>query len=231
MRLIVRHLGIVFLLGMLMTSCYGYRQVGLLQERDDLPQYDSVAYQPYRLQVNDEIIYRVITMDETLAKTLSSNENTNSQYANSYRIYSDGTVDIPFLAPVKLAGLTELEAQDTLRKAFREIIPDADVKLAMYNKRFTVMGDARSGVYNIYKERMTIFQALAMSGDLMNSGDRRHVRIIRPRGNGEPMVMEFDIRPNSIINSEYYYVYPNDLIYVSRDSGSFYKQSSYSSFG
>jgi polysaccharide export outer membrane protein len=215
---------------MLMTSCYGYRQVGLLQERDDLPQYDSVAYQPYRLQVNDEIIYRVITMDETLAKTLSSNENTNSQYANSYRIYSDGTVDIPFLAPVKLAGLTELEAQDTLRKAFREIIPDADVKLAMYNKRFTVMGDARSGVYNIYKERMTIFQALAMSGDLMNSGDRRHVRIIRPRGNGEPMVMEFDIRPNSIINSEYYYVYPNDLIYVSRDSGSFYKQSSYSSF-
>jgi polysaccharide export outer membrane protein len=204
--------------------------VGLLQERDDLPQYDSVAYKPYRLQVNDEIIYRVITMDETLAKTLSSNENTNSQYANSYRIYSDGTVDIPFLAPVKLAGLTELEAQDTLRKAFREIIPDADVKLAMYNKRFTVMGDARSGVYNIYKERMTIFQALAMSGDLMNSGDRRHVRIIRPRGNGEPMVMEFDIRPNSIINSEYYYVYPNDLIYVSRDSGSFYKQSSYSSF-
>ena len=204
--------------------------MGLLQERDDLPQYDSVAYKPYRLQVNDEIIYRVITMDETLAKTLSSNENTNSQYANSYRIYSDGTVDIPFLAPIKLAGLTELEAQDTLRKAFREIIPDADVKLAMYNKRFTVMGDARSGVYNIYKERMTIFQALAMSGDLMNSGDRRHVRIIRPRGNGEPMVMEFDIRPNSIINSEYYYVYPNDLIYVSRDSGSFYKQSSYSSF-
>lgn len=226
----MKYFGVAFLLGMLMTSCYGYRQVGLLQERDDLPQYDSVAYQPYRLQVNDEIIYRVITMDETLAKTLSSNENTNSQYANSYRIYSDGTVDIPFLAPVKLAGLTELEAQDTLRKAFREIIPDADVKLAMYNKRFTVMGDARSGVYNIYKERMTIFQALAMSGDLMNSGDRRHVRIIRPRGSGEPMVMEFDIRPNSIINSEYYYVYPNDLIYVSRDSGSFYKQSSYSSF-
>lgn len=229
MRKIFTHILIVSILSML-TSCYGYRQVGLLQERNDLPQYDSATYEPYRLQVNDEIIYRVITMDETLAKTLSSNENTNSQYANSYRIYSDGTVDIPFLAPVKLAGLTELEAQDTLRKAFREIIPDADVKLAMYNKRFTVMGDARSGVYNIYKERMTIFQALAMSGDLMNSGDRRHVRIIRPRGNGEPMVMEFDIRPNSIINSEYYYVYPNDLIYVSRDSGSFYKQSSYSSF-
>ncbi|MBO4987122.1 MAG: hypothetical protein J6J55_07395, partial [Paludibacteraceae bacterium] len=75
-----------------------------------------------------------------------------------------------------------------------------------------------------------IFQALAMTGDLMNSGDRRHVRIIRPHGNNEPEVLEFDIRTNSIIDSKYYYVYPNDLIYVSRDSGSFYKQPSYSGF-
>lgn len=221
---------LVFAMMATLTGCYGYRQVGLLQERDDLPQYDSAAYKPYRLQVNDEIIYRVVTMDETIAKTLSTNMNNVGQYANSYRIYSDGTVDIPFLPPVKLEGLTELEAQDTLRAAFREIIPDADVKLAMYNKRFTVMGDANSGIYTIYKERMTIFQALAMSGDLLNSGDRRHVRIIRPRGNAEPEVLEFDIRTNSIIDSEYYYVYPNDLIYVSRDKGSFYKQSSYSGF-
>ena len=229
MKKIVLHITLLFLLSML-TGCYGYRQVGLLQERDNLPQYDSACYEPYRLQVNDEIIYRVVTMDETIAKTLSASNNSVGQYANSYRIYSDGTVDIPFLLPVKLAGLTELEAQDTLRKAFREIIPDADVKLAMYNKTFTVLGDANSGTYSIYKDRMTIFQALAMAGDLMNSGDRRHVRIIRPRGNEEPEVLEFDIRTNSIIDSKYYYVYPNDLIYVSRDQGSFYKQSSYSGF-
>lgn len=229
MRKILMHIIAVLALGML-SSCYGYRQVGLLQERDDLPQYDSAAYEPYRLQVNDEIIYRVVTMDETIAKTLSANNNGSGQYANSYRIYSDGTVDIPFLPPVKLVGLTELEAQDTLKAAFREIIPDADVKLALYNKKFTVLGDANSGTYTIYKERMTIFQALAMTGDLMNSGDRRHVRIIRPRGNTEPEVLEFDVRTNTIIDSKYYYVYPNDLIYVSRDSGSFYKQSSYSGF-
>lgn len=229
MKKILLHISFI-LLTTILTGCYGYRQVGLLQERDNLPQYDSAAYEPYRLQVNDEIIYRVVTMDETIAKTLSSNNFSAGQYANSYRIYSDGTVDIPFLEPIKLVGLTELEAQDTLREAFRELIPDADVKLAMYNKTFSVLGDANSGTYSIYKERMTIFQALAMTGDLMNSGDRRHVRIIRPHGNDAPEVLEFDIRTNSIIDSKYYYVYPNDLIYVSRDSGSFYKQSSYSGF-
>ena len=77
---------------------------------------------------------------------------------------------------------------------------------------------------------MTIFQALALSGDLRNAGDRRHVRIIRPHGNEEPEVLEFDIRTNTIIDSKYYYVYPNDLIYVSRDPASFYKQTSYSGF-
>lgn len=222
---------IVFaLLLVALNSCYSYRQVGLLQEREDLPQYDSIAYEPYRLQVNDEIVYRVITMDQTIAKTLSTNNTSTGLYANSYRIYSDGTVDLPFLPPIKLAGLTELEARDTLRAAMREIIPDADVKLSMYNKRFTVLGDANSGTYYIYKERMTIFQALALSGDLRNAGDRRHVRIIRPHGNEEPEVLEFDIRTNTIIDSKYYYVYPNDLIYVSRDPASFYKQTSYSGF-
>lgn len=215
-----------------LTGCYSHRQVGLLQDRKGLPHYDSVSYQPYRLHVNDEIIYRVITMDETIARTLLANGNNsyNTQYANSYRIYSDGTVDLPFLPPIKLEGLTELEAQDTVRRYMRELVPDADVKLAMYNKNFTVLGDISSGIRYVYKERMTIFQALAMSGDLMNSGDRRHVRIIRPHGNDEPEVLEFDIRTNTIIDSKYYYVYPNDVIYVSREYASFYKQSTYTSF-
>lgn len=222
---------LLMLVACLLTGCYSNRQIGLLQERDGIPTYDSVPYEPYRLHVNDEIIFRLITMDETIAKAMSANQNQgNTQYANSYRIYSDGTVDLPFLQPIHIEGLTEREAQDTLRAYFRQIIPDADVKMALYNKSFTVLGDLGSGRYQIYKERMTIFQALAMTGDVANSGDRKHVRIVRPNGNAEPEVLEFDIRAKTIIDSKYYYVYPNDLIYVSREPGAFYKVPSYSSF-
>ena len=214
-----------------LTGCYSNRQIGLLQNRDGIPTYDSVPYEPYRLHVNDEIVYRLITMDETISKAMASEQqSTNSQYAVTYRIYSDGTVDIPFLPPVHLAGLTEREAQDTLQAVFRQIIPDADVKLSLYNKNFTVLGDLGSGRYKIYKERMTIFQALAMTGDVANKGDRKHVRIVGPNGNEPPEVLEFDIRSESIIDSKYYYVYPNDLIYVSREPGAFYKVPSYSGF-
>ena len=222
------------LVAVLMSSCYSHRVIGYLQEptkQNRLPQYDSVAYEPYRIRVNDEIIYRLVTMDETMTKMLGTNTSVSSQYANSYRVYADGTIDLPFLKPIKVQGLTEVEAQDTIRAAFREIIPDADVKVALYNKYFSVIGDARSSQYYIYKEKMNIFQALAMTGDVMNSGDRRHIRIIRPRDNGEePEILEFDIRTNSIIDSKYYYIYPNDVIYVARTPNSFYTVPSYSGF-
>lgn len=222
------------LIAVCLTSCYSHRVIGYLQEptvQNKLPQYDSVAYEPYRIRVNDEIIYRLITLDATISKSLAANNSVSSRYANSYRVYSDGTIDVPFLKPIRVAGLTEQEAQDTLRAAFREIIPDADVKLALYNKYFSVIGDANAGRYYIYKEKMNIFQALAMTGDLMNSGDRRHVRIIRPRDGGqEPEILEFDIRTNSIIDSKYYYVYPNDVIYVARTKDSFYKVPTYTGF-
>lgn len=223
------------LTALLLSSCYSHRAIGYLQEptkTNKLPVYDSVPYEPYRIRVNDEIIYRLITLDETISKMLGTNNTVSSgQYANSYRVHADGTIDLPFLKPLKISGLTEQEAQDTLRTAFREIIPDADVKLALYNKTFSVIGDAHAGRYYIYKEKMNIFQALAMTGDVMNSGDRRHIRIIRPRDGGqEPEILEFDMRTNTIIDSKYYYIYPNDVIYVARTKDSFYKVPTYTGF-
>lgn len=220
----------LLLASVLMTSCYHHRAIGLLQEptkANKLPVYEKVEYQPYRLHINDEIIYRLISMDETIAKTLQAGNggaSYNSQYANSYRIHPDGTIDLPFLEPIKLVGLTEAEAQDTLRKAMMEIVPDADVKVALYNKNFTVIGEMSAGQRYIYKEKMNIYQALAMTGDLRNSGDRKHVRIVRPRDYGQdPEVLEFDIRTNTLIDSKYYYIYPNDVIYVQREKAAFFK--------
>lgn len=217
------------LASVLLSSCYSHRAIGLLQEPtkgNKLPEYEKVAYEPYRLHINDEIIYRIISLDETISKTLQAGNGGGmaGQYANSYRIHPDGTIDIPFLEPVKLVGLTEAEAQDVLRDAFRTIVPDADVKLCLYNKNFTVIGEMNAGQRYIYKEKLNIYQALAMTGDLLNPGDRKHVRIIRPRDYGqEPEVLEFDIRTNSLIDSKYYYVYPNDVIYVQRDKAAFFK--------
>ncbi|MDR3651667.1 MAG: polysaccharide biosynthesis/export family protein [Paludibacter sp.] len=219
---------VLILLLFTLSSCYNYKSIRLLQENNrSLPTYDKSNFKDYRIQVNDEIIYRLITSDETISKVISAGSSSSSQNQISYRVYTDGTIDLPFISHIPVAGLTLDEASTVIENRFKELIPDAVVKLSLANKTFTIFGDAGSGIFPIYKEKLTIFQALSMSGDFTETSDRRHIRIIRESNKGT-QVLDFDIRPKSIIDSKYYYIYPNDIIYVQRDFSSFYKVNNYS---
>ncbi|MDR2824754.1 MAG: polysaccharide biosynthesis/export family protein [Prevotellaceae bacterium] len=211
------------------TSCYTYRDKTLLQTSTYLPVYDSVAFKVYHLRPGDEIIYRVISVDETAkifggtSNSISMDGGLNSQNMVTYRIYQDGTIDIPYVKSIKISGLTLPDAEKEIQQRIRKIIPDANVKIAMANNNFYTVGDIGNGTYYIYKDRMNIFQALAQTGLVPVIGDKKHIKILRQQPDGSSKVIEFDIRPKSVVNSEYYYVYPNDVIYVRRDPQSFYK--------
>jgi len=223
------HIFVMFLTLISLSSCYNYKNLRLLQDKNaSLPSYEKSDYIDYHIQVNDEIIYRLITSDETISKIISSQSSSSSgQSQISYRVYTDSTIDLPFISHIPVAGLTLAQASKVIEKRFKELIPDASVKLSLSNKTFTIFGDAGSGIFPIYKEKLTIFQALSMSGDFNETSDRKHVRIIRDTQKGT-QILEFDIRPKSIIDSKYYYIYPNDIIYVQREFSSFYKVNSYS---
>lgn len=212
---------------LLLSSCYTQRDKRFWQDSPSLPQYEIADYQPYKISINDELLFRVITTDSKFVNVIGVG-NTNTQNIISYRVYPDGTIDIPFVEPIKVAGLTTEQAARAIERKLLELIPDAEVKLMLRNKNYTVIGDAGKGIFPIYKERLNIYQALAQSGDIMLSGDRKHIKIIRER-EGKPEILEFDIRPSSVIDSKYYYVLPNDIIYVQREGASFYKTDGYSS--
>ena len=221
---------ILFSVLLVATSCYSIRDTAFLQEQDKkITTYQPQAYEDYRIRVNDEIIYRLITVDQEFSNLISGGTASSMSNIISYRVYEDGTIDLPFLSRIPVEGLTINEAEKVVEVRMREIVPDATIKLTLSNKSFTIIGDIGTGIFPIYKERMTIFQALAMSGDLMQSADRKHVRILRKTNDGTK-TLEFDIRPASIIESEYYYIYPNDIVYVRKASSSFYKISNYGSF-
>lgn len=221
---------LLFLLTGIMTSCITTRSNSYLQEGDNLPQYAAADYSAYRLRPNDQLSMRVLTLDKDAAKVFNTGSgNNNSSNAYSYRVYEDGTVDFPFLNGVKVAGLTLREASAKLQDTLRTMVPDATVKLAMTNECFYFVGEGGSGAFTFYKERLNIFQALALVGDLASNGDRRRVRVVRPDpAGGRPEVREFDLRSRSVIGSEYYWVYPNDVIYVSSIPGDFWKVEDYS---
>lgn len=212
------------------SSCYNYKSVGLLQDRPSLPVYPKAEYEDYKIRINDEVIYRLITSDETISKLIQTDIGGGGNYIMSYRVYPDGTIDLPFIKNIKVVGLTLKDAGKAVEKRMREIIPDAEVKLSIANKTFMVIGEAGTGVYNITRDRFTIYQALSMSGEIRHSGDYQRVKILREGDNGT-QILEFDIRPKSIIESKYYYIYPNDIIYIQRASSAFYKvENSWSNF-
>lgn len=210
-----------------LSSCYNFQKLRLLQDNNrTLPVYNKSDYKDYKIQINDELIYRLITSDETISKIIASPSSSSGQNQISYRVYTDGTIDLPFISHISVVGLTLEEASTVIENSFKKLIPDAVIKLSLSNKTFTIFGDAGSGIFPIYKEKLTIFQALSMSGDFSETSDRKHVRIIRESEKGT-QIMDFDIRPKSIIDSKYYYIYPNDIIYVQRDFSSFYKVNNY----
>lgn len=210
------------------SSCYNYQSLQLLQESRLLPVYQKSEYTEYHIRANDELIYRLITSDEEISNLISPQGGASgSQNQVSYRVYPDGTIDLPYIDSIHVAGLTLDEATKVVEKHFKKIIPDAVIKLGLGNKTFTIFGDAGTGIFPIQKEKMTIFQALALSGDFNEQSDRKHIRIIRETDKGTT-VLNFDIRPKSIIDSKYYYIYPNDIIYVQKEFSSFYKVSNYS---
>lgn len=225
-----KYIAVFFIIVMAMTSCYNYRSVGLLQDRKSLPVYEKSEYVDYKIRINDEVIYRLFTSDETISKLIQPSSMGSGNDIMSYRVYPDGTIDLPFVKGIKVEGMTLNEAAKSVQKRLREVIPDAEVLLTISNKTFTVIGDAGTGVYYIPRERFTIYQALSMSGEVKHSGDYRHIKIVRPGKNGA-QILEFDIRPKSLIESKYYYIYPNDIIYVQRAPSAFYKvESSWGNF-
>lgn len=231
-RSILHHLLGALLLLAACTSCITVQSNSYLQENKKLPQYTRGEWHEYRLQPNDQLRMRVLTLDEE-ARDIFNAGNQNASVNNNgytYRIYDDGTVDFPFLSGISVAGLTLREASRKVQDTLQTMVPDAMVKLAMANEQFYFVGEGKSGAYSFYKEKLNIFQALSLVGDMANNADRKRIRILRPDPNGgNPQVREFDIRSASIIDSDFYYIYPNDVIYVSSIKGDFWKIQNYSS--
>lgn len=211
------------------VSCYNTRSIGYLQDRGGLPHYKQGVADQYKLQKNDEILIRMITSDQKSAAIFQNGTGGGNQI-ETYHIYDDGTVDLPFVSRIPVAGLTMDEAEKIIEKRFKPYIPDVKIKVALQTGTFCVVGDAGKGFFPMYKDHLNIFEALAVSGGIAQNADYGHVKILRVMPDGKTKIISFDIRSKSIIDSKYYYVYPNDIIYLDTSKKAFWAASSYMGF-
>jgi polysaccharide export outer membrane protein len=221
---------IIILIGMSsLTSCITGKQKKYMQ-KDGVAQYQMTDFEQYRLCVNDEITYYLMTANQETQYFYNSGTQGANLNNSRYRIYEDGNVILPTIGPVRILGMTEREAEREITQKFKSVVSDAEVKVALVNNFFYVQGDRGKGQFFMYKENLNIFQALAMAGDISSTGDKEHIKIIRKGTDGIDVVKTFDLRSESIIESEYYYIKPNDVIYIPTNSNSFFRVDSVSSF-
>ena len=179
------------------------------------------------IQAND--LLGIYVESETTESTIQFNQETNkiavmngtvinpgSSAVTGYLVNHDGDIIFPVLGKIHVAGLThnELAALIEGRLVSEGHITDPVVTVKLMNFKVCVLGDVvRPGQLVVAGERLTIFEALSMVGDLTLYGQRHNVTIIREE-TGLRTIGEIDLTSKSVFDSPYYYLHQNDVVYV-----------------
>ncbi|WP_433863478.1 polysaccharide biosynthesis/export family protein [Sphingobacterium thalpophilum] len=207
---------------MLLDSCGSRKDMVYLQQ--DSTQINTLytQYAP-KIQINDILTIVVSAADPKVTVPFNPGSSMTSGSLTqqvdmalrpTYTVDEHGDVTLPMLGKVHIAGLTRLQAIDKIRLALSDYIKDPGVNINFNNFRVSVMGEVRQpGSFTLSSERVTILEALSMAGDLTIRGVRKNVMLIRET-NGQKSIHYLDLTKKSTLNSPFYYLSQNDVIYV-----------------
>ena len=225
MKKLIFAIGLIFVL--FASSCITNKEVVYLQDKGTV--IDSLAVtamsQPYRVQTNDILRITVKALDPELTSIFSpvgegSGNSTSGQnlYFDGFTVDNHGNIKFPILDEINVLGFTVEEIEnkvetELLKQYFKETAQlFVTVKLA--GLRFTVMGEVGGGgTKTLLQDKVNILEALANSGDIKTTGDRKDVLIIRQYPQGQK-IHHIDLTDISAMKSPYYQVKPNDIILV-----------------
>ena len=210
------------------TSCVSTKQLTYLQENVDAS--DTLALlqkrqEPYRLQINDLLSIRVKALDQETVGIFNPINDANPNATGEEKLYYDGfvvddhgNVRIPSLGEMNVLGYTVEEVREKLEerllKDYFKEEANIFVTVKLAGIRYTINGEISSPGSNIiYRDQVSIMEAIANSGDITLTGDRKDVVIIRQYPAGQK-VHHIDLTRLDAMNSPYYYIKPNDLILI-----------------
>ncbi|MFT3993510.1 MAG: polysaccharide biosynthesis/export family protein [Dysgonomonas sp.] len=212
----------------LFSSCISQEETNYLQAINT--SYAKQAYKEYRLLPGDLISCGLTTSDKEFLATFTGILSARTSDTKTYTIYDDGTITLPLFGSIQVAGKTVQEAEDAIQNKMQESIKDAQARVTLASNTFYILSNNKQGKYAVYKDNMTIYQALAISGQTTETMDLKNVSIIRKDEQGNTIVKNFDLRTQDVIQSEFYYIQPNDVIYFPTNKNAFFNITSLNSF-
>ncbi len=210
------------------TSCIPTKDLVYLQNKSGAATggapITEVMLKPYRLQINDVLSITIKADDPKLVTIFNptnkgeTDKGSSSLYFDGFTVDDHGNIRVPVLGEINAIGFTVEELrmkieQQLLDEYFKkEANIFVTVKLAGF--KYTINGEVGSvGTKFLFQDHVNIMEAIANSGDITITGDRKAVTIIRQSPSGTEM-HDIDLTDIQVMQSPYYNLQPNDYIYV-----------------
>ena len=212
------------LLGMLF-GCVAQHEVQYMQKADRTPiSFEEAKMTDYRLKPNDELYIKVNSLDDPTANVFSTAtgqqtgyQENNSPYSASllsYTIDREGFLQLPIIGNIFVKDKTLSEVSTILTDSLSHILSQPIVKVKLVNRYISVLGYVRNpGHFPYSQEKLSIYDAIGLAGDMTIFGNRKEVSLTRNE-NGKNILVKLDLTKPEILASKYYYIRPNDMIYV-----------------
>lgn len=219
---------LLLLIPLFIGGCSSYKKSIYLRNDEVLEkaQQNNKRY-VYRVMPKDELTITVSTSDPASSVPFyrkigqgkdqtSSAQGMNNAKLLDYLVDNEGNIDYPVLGKLHVAGLTTRECEALIRKELQQYLNEVpNVTVRTSNYKISVLGEVKSpGTYTVSDERINIFQALALAGDMTVFSVRDDVQLLREDSLGNRRVLHLDLTSAVIALSPDYYLQQNDIVYV-----------------
>ena len=213
-----------FLMLIFFSSCVTQRRVEYLQDNNkNVKSFKEADFSDYRLKPNDELYIQINSLDEAAANVFSAGKEqayyigTMQPYGASLMSYSidkDGYLLLPVIGKVLVKDKTVSEVSTILKDSLNHVLNQPIVSVKLVNRYVSVLGEVKNpGHFSYSQDKLTIYDALGLAGDITDYGNRDNVILIR-NINGENIRINVDITKSEVLSSDYYNLRPNDIVYV-----------------
>lgn len=218
---------LLLIFSLLLTSCIPNKDLIYLQNKNNSSNQvvEPINNKPYRLQTNDILVINIKAIDPKLVDIFNTNANQSvtaggeaSNYFNGYSIDDHGNIKLPILGEVNVLGFTVEDVRIKIEKMLHEQYFKTEagifVTVKLSGFRYTINGEVgNTGTKVLYQDKVNIMEAIANSGDIEITGDRKDVKVIRRFPQGSE-TFSIDLTDSNAVNSPCFYLQPNDYIYV-----------------
>ena len=193
-----------------------YMQGGILSNN----KYQNKVVE-YLVQPDDNLYVKLSSTEPVTDQALSAESANNlsqglaAKYKDVYQVDKEGYIKLPQFDKIKVDGKTLQQIRDTVDTIGSKFYNQVSVQVRLADNYATILGDVNNpGRYMIdFRDKINIFELIGMAGDLAFEAKRNDVKLLRKRGE-ETEIISLDLTKKNILESEYYYIMPNDIVYV-----------------